>query len=373
MKNLPFKTSSEISFGVELEFQIISKVTYDLASRAVDIFDSIKECTYEGTIKPEITQSMIEINSYIHHSPQEMLDEFLKTQSFLLDQAFKLNIAFCGGGTHPFQQWAERKVFPSKRFKKISKLYRHLAKRATVFGQHIHIGCADGEESLYLTHALARYVPQLIALSASSPFYQGIDTGYCSSRICLFPPFPLCGVIPNLCTWKEFSQYFYKMRNLGIIETMKDVYWDIRPRPEFGSVEIRVCDTPLTIVKAVSIAAYARALSLYLVQERPLTITRDIYDLYNYNRFQASRFGYEGDFICPTTHEHKALYDDIIATFDVIEKYTQELNSYNIVTQLKKEVIHKKNDATLLREIFKDYKSFPEVVRKQCEIWAQNH
>src|SRR5262249_27038602 len=153
-----------------------------------------------------------------------------------------------------------------------SKKYTYLSKRSTVFGQHIHIGCKSGEDAIYLTHALSRYVPQFIAICASSPFYQGVDTGYASSRSTVFNAFPLSGVMPYLITWNEFSEYYYKMRNYGIIGSMKDFYWDIRPKPEFGTVEIRVCDTPLTIRTAAIITAYIQALSLYLLEEKPIQI-----------------------------------------------------------------------------------------------------
>ncbi len=252
MRKLPFKKSSVASIGVELEFQLIDPHSYGLISRAKDLIRNIEASPYQIRIKPEITQSMIEINSSIHHSPQTMLEEFSELQSYLLEQANELSIAICGGGTHPFQRWSTQKIFPTKRYKKVSNKYRYLSKQATVFGQHIHVGCGNAEDALYITHALARYVPQFIAIMASSPFYQGAYTGFCSSRSTLFNSFPLSGVIPYLINWNEFSDYFYKMRNLGIISSMKDFYWDIRPKPEFGTVEIRVCDTPLTIKKSYS-------------------------------------------------------------------------------------------------------------------------
>ncbi len=267
MKTLPFKSSSLVSLGVELEFQIIDPHSFGLIPRAKDLMRTIKQGPYQKRIKPEITQGMIEINSSVHHSPSILLDELIDIRTFLLNIADQIKINFCGGGTHPFQKWTSLKIFPTSRFKNLSRQYRYLSKRSTVFGQHIHIGCRNSDDAIYLTHALARYVPHFIAISASSPFYQGVDTGYHSSRSNIFSAFPLSGVIPYLTTWKEFSEYFYKMRNLGIVETMKDFYWDIRPKPEFGTVEVRVFDTPLTFNKAVILAAYLQSLAHYLLQK----------------------------------------------------------------------------------------------------------
>lgn len=371
MRLLPFKKSSLVSIGVELEFQIVAPRSYALVSRAKDLIRNIRESPYRARITPEITQSMIEINSSIHHSPQEMLEELANLQGFLLAQAAEMNVAICGGGTHPFQRWTMQKIFPTIRYKKLSRKYRYLSKRSTVFGQHIHIGCTKAEDALYLTHALARYVPQFIAICASSPFYQGIDTGYFSSRSTVFNAFPLSGVIPYLINWREFSDYFYKMRKLGIIATMKDFYWDIRPKPEFGTVEIRVCDTPLTIKKAVLIIAYIQALSLYLLEERPIQVSDDLYYLYNHNRFQASRYGFEGDFINPYTMQHNLIIDDLIDTVKKIEKYALQLGNSDYVALLVDDATKNINDAALLKQFFKQGGSLPKVVAEQCRLWSE--
>ncbi len=372
MKKVPFKPSSLVSLGVELEFQIIDPHSYGLIPRAKDLIRNIRESVYQKRIKPEITQSMIEINSSVHHSPLMLLDELLDMRSYLLSLADKLKISFCGGGTHPFQKWTSLKIFPTMRYKNISRVYRYLSKRSTVFGQHIHVGCQNSDDAIYLTHALARYVPQFIAICASSPFYQGIDTGYHSSRSNVFSSFPLSGAIPYLTNWKEFSEYFYKMRNLGVIETMKDVYWDIRPKPEFGTVEIRVCDTPLTFTKAIIIAAYIQALSHYILQKKPIILSHDLYHLYIYNRFLACRYGLEGSFIDPFTFQNKSIADDILETIKTIQNNTDSLHNTDLISQLNDDVINKKNDTVLLRQIKKQVGSLAKMVNKQCDMWSSN-
>jgi len=371
MKRLPFKPSSTVSLGVELEFQIIDPMTYDLISKAKELIRSIHEGPYQKLIKPEITQSMIEINSSIHPTAKGLNEEFLEIRSYLLDQANELGVYISGGGTHPFRKWALEKIFPTRRFKNKSRLYRYLSKRSTVFGQHIHIGCGSAEDALYLTHALARYVPHFIAISASSPFYQGIDTGYHSSRSNVFNAFPLSGVIPYLTTWEEFSAYYYKMRQLGIVESMKDFYWDIRPKPEFGTVELRVCDTPLSIKKTINIAAYVQAIAHYLLQKKPFELSHDLYFIYNYNRFQASRYGFTGDFINPQTLRHCSIAADILDTMKTIEKSANYLNTMGYISQLIEDIIHQQNDATFLRRTYKELGSLPKVVHEQCLIWSR--
>lgn len=370
MRKVPFKKSSVGSIGVELEFQLIDPHSFTLISRAKDLIRNIKTGPFQARITPEITQSMIEVNSSKHQSIDTMLDELAEIHTYLLTQATELDIAICGGGTHPFQTWAMQKIFPSKRYKKVARKFRYLSKMSTVFGQHIHIGCGNAEDALYLTHALARYIPQFIAVMASSPFYQGVNTDFCSSRSTVFNAFPLSGVIPYLINWNEFSEYFYKLRSLGIIMSMKDFYWDIRPKPEFGTVELRICDTPLTFKKAILMVAYVQALSLYLLEERPSQVGHDLYYLYSQNRFEASRYGFEGRFINPYTLKQGLILDDLIDTIKKIEPYTARLNNTSYMNELLEHVINGDNDAKILIELFKQKKSLPKVVEEQCKIWA---
>lgn len=372
MKLLPFKSSPQPTLGVELEFQIINPRTFGLIPRAKDLIRSIQQSKYAEHITPEITQSMIEVNTSIHLSPKEMLEELKEIQSFLIQEGEKINTTFSGGGTHPFQRWALQKIFPSARYKNLSQRYRYLSKRSTVFGQHVHVGCKNGDDAIYLTHAMARYTPHLIAISASSPFYQGIDTGFQSSRSNVFSAFPTSGVIPFLLNWEEFSDYYYKMKNNKIISSMKDFYWDIRPKPEFGTVEIRVCDTPLTLKKSVVIAAYIQALAAYLIAEKPIKINYDLYHFYSYNRFQASRYGFDGEFLNPGDYSRITIGEDIKLTISKIEKYANQLNSMELLLPLFNSVINKENDTTLLRQWLKQTGSLAKVVEEQCNIWKSD-
>ena len=372
MRKLPFKSSQVLSLGVELELQIIDPATYGLIPRAKDLIRIIRESPFRDQIKPEITQSMIEINSSIHQTPSEMYADLIQARDYLLQLSVQLGVKFSGGGTHPFQKWALQKIFPSQRFKHIYRRFRYLSKCSTVFGQHIHIGCANADDALYLTHALARYVPQFIAITANSPFYQGEDTGFYSSRSNVFSSFPLSGIIPYLITWREFSDYFYKMRNLGIVKTMKDFYWDVRPKPEFGTVEIRVCDTPLTIEKAIDITAYIQTLSSYLLKNKPIKISNDLYYIYNYNRFQASRFGLDGSFINPMTLQQDSIGNDILETIEILKIYADDLNNSKYLEKIKTKIINKDDDANFLRQVEKQTNSLSQVVHAQCLLWEKN-
>ena len=288
---MEFKSSPGFTVGVELELQILNSRDYNLARDAADLLAMLGKMQHPGAVKPEITESMVEINSSIHRNHDAVLSELRQIRDAMAQAAERLNVCIAGGGSHPFHKWSERRIYPTERFKQILNLYGYLAKQFTVFGQHVHLGVPNGDEALYLAHMLSRYVPHFIALSASSPFQQGEDTSYQSSRLNTVSAFPLSGQLPFVQSWEEFKSYFNKMRGYGVVESMKDFYWDIRPKPEYGTVEIRVFDTPLTVERAAQLAAYAQSLARYLLIERPCAPSREVYALYNHNRFQACRYG----------------------------------------------------------------------------------
>ncbi|MGH8689263.1 MAG: YbdK family carboxylate-amine ligase, partial [Burkholderiales bacterium] len=299
MSALPFTSSPKLTVGVELELQLVQAHDFDLARDAAELLARLQKVNLAGAVKPEITESMIELNSSVHERYAELAAELEATRDAVVKEAGMLNLRVCGGGTHPFHSWTERRIFPTERFKHVLERYGYLAKQFTVFGQHIHLGCPDGDAAVYLVHMLTRYVPHFIALSAASPFYQGEDTQFQSSRLTAINAFPLAGHMPFVKDWAEFVEYFDKMRRFGIVESVKDFYWDVRPKPEYGTVEIRICDTPLSVGRAAQLAAYAQALARWLLDERPQPARRAVYLVNAFNRFEAARFGLRGQLIDP--------------------------------------------------------------------------
>jgi carboxylate-amine ligase len=289
----------------------------------------------------------------------------------LVRAARRLNIEIAGGGTHAFQHWSEQQIYPGERFHYISDLYGYLAKQFTVFGQHVHVGCPNGDDALWLLHALSRYVPHFIALSASSPFVQGQDTGFDSARLNSVFAFPLSGRAPFVRSWDEFGGYFDKMAATGVVQSMKDFYWDIRPKPEYGTIELRVCDTPLTVEKAAALACYLQAICRYLIEERPFEPVEDDYLVYTYNRFQACRFGLRGDIVNPQTKERGKLRDDIVRTLARVETHAVDLKSWE-ACQLLRESLGEGNDAQWLRRQRQRAQEAPlsEVVEAAARRWA---
>lgn len=367
----PFQGSSELSLGIELELQLVDLHHYNLTMEAADLLRRLKNSLIYHSIKPEITQSMIEVNSDIHLNYHSLLVEIQLIQASLISVCSKMNIGICGGGTHAFQKWKMQRIFPSERFANISEQYGFLAKQFTVFGQHIHIGCPNGDDALYLCHAFARYIPHFIALSASSPFQLSVDTSFDCSRLTAISAFPLSGTPPWLLTWSEFLNYYNELSTLGVVNSMKDFYWDIRPKPEFGTVELRICDTPLTVQKAAELAAFAQTLAAYLLHERP-PLSRAIYLTYLVNRFRSARYGLHAEYIDPIKQQTFPLADDIIRTCETLQPYAEGLQSVSALESIVRYSKTRRNDATWLREQYTGPESLDDVVRNQCQLWMDS-
>jgi carboxylate-amine ligase len=346
----PFKTSKPLTLGVELELQLVSLSDFDLTESSPDMLNLLGRAPFPGNVTPEITESMIEINTDVHTNHAELLAQLHRIRDTLVLAGDRLNVGVCGGGTHPFQKWSERKIFSKPRFKEVSTLYGYLAKQFTVFGQHVHVGCESGDDALFLLHSLNRYVPHFIALSASSPYFQGRDTLFNSARLNSVFAFPLSGRAPFLLRWEDFERdYFSRMEHTGIVKSMKDFYWDIRPKPEFGTIELRVCDTPLTVDRAAALACYLQTLCRYLLERKEPAPAEDDYLVYNYNRFQACRFGLDGTLVHPKTHETLSIREDILTTLRKMEPYAEAIGSQPALEHLY-QATHAGNDASYLRE-----------------------
>src|SRR5688572_9865724 len=325
MDELKFNASVALSIGIELELQLVRPHDLDLSRDAADLLARLEKRKLPGAVKPEITESMIELNTSVHTRCAALLEELELVKNAVVKEAETLNVRVSGGGSHPFHQWTDRRIFPTERFRFVLERYGYLAKQFTVFGQHIHVGCATGDDAIYLTHMLTRYVPHFIALSAASPYYQGEDTSFQSSRLTAVNAFPLAGHIPFVRDWAEFLEYFATMKGYGIVASMKDFYWDIRPKPEYGTVEIRVCDTPLTVRRAALLAAYAQALAAYHLSERPHAPQRAVYLVNSHNRFEAARFGLAGELVDPYTGTRRKIGADILETMRLLKGQSADL------------------------------------------------
>lgn len=367
MQSIAFTASAPNTLGIELELQIVDPQTFDLRGAAEELLAQIANHPYADRVKPEITRSMIELNSSVHTEPARLLEEMRAMRDLLVEAADAVGVRVAGGGAHAFMRWHERDIFDAPRFHYLSETYGYLARQFTVFGQHIHLGVPSGDAAIAMTHKLSPYVPHFIAMSASSPYFEGVDTQFACSRLNALNAFPMCGHLPpEVLDWHGFEAYFAQMQSSGLIESIKDLYWDVRPKPEFGTAEIRVCDTPLTVERACQLAAFAQALGMVLATE-PMP-AQQAWMAYRTNRFQATRFGLHGNYVDPVRGRMR-LSDHLRATFDKLMPVARELGTADLLETLRDETFSQGGDSKWLRERFNLNGEIAEVVEAAVGAW----
>ena len=370
---MEFTKSDALTLGVELELQLLSQRDYDLTRGATDLLSHLKYDGVYGDVKLEITESMIEVSTQARATVDDIAADLEGLRKILVDQCARNNIAICGGGTHPFHAWPDRRICPSDRFDAVYQRYGYLAKQFTVFGQHIHVGCETADDAVWLTQALGPYVPIFIALSASSPFVDGVDTFFQSARLNAVSAFPLSGQCPEVADWAAFVEHFQFLKACGIVSSIKDLYWDIRPKPEFGTVEIRVCDTPLSIETASALAALAQCTARYLLrtrQERPPINTRLQLYVARYNKFQACRYGFDAMLSDPIAQKQEPLRVILHELLAALVEDAEALGCVHWLERIKLSLAMEASDARWLREHHGRHENLHDVVRESVRRFA---
>ncbi len=304
----PFASSRLGSMGIELELMVLDRLTYDLLPAAPDILRLLDQQEKAWVATPEITTSMLEVATSVLGGYREAALQVEEIRTSVQRAAFAVGAAISGGGAHPFQKWNEQRIYPKERYRASAKKYGYLAKLFTVFGMHVHIGMASADEAVRVCAWLTQRAPLFIALSANSPCWQGEDSGFCSARSNVVGAFPMSGIMPaELRSWRDFARHFDRLARHGIVNSIKDFYWDVRPKPEYGTIELRVLDTPLHPAYAAALACYARELCIEVAQQPGRWPGEQARELYSWNRFNAAKDGVLGQWIDPCSGVHQQI------------------------------------------------------------------
>lgn len=365
-----FHVSEPYTLGIELELQVVNPPGFDLSQDSSALIALIGESVSGGEVKHDITESMLEIATGVCHDIHQASSQFSAIRQAVLEAASHQHVQICGGGTHPFQKWQRQEVCDNERYLRTLEQFGYLIQQATVFGQHVHVGCTNGDDAIYLLHGLSRYVPHLIALNAASPYLQGADSKFSSSRLNVFSAFPDMGPMPWVTNWSEFEGLFRRLSYTDTVDSIKDIHWDIRPSPRFGTVEVRVMDTPLTLAQAVNIAGLIQAIASWLLETRPFKHQERDYLLYKFNRFQACRYGLAGVLTDVHTGEQCTIADDLQRLLETVAPWAETLQASSAIDALAHQVKQGHSEADRMREFIADGGSLITLVEKHCEIWA---
>src|SRR5262245_21709185 len=255
----PFHGSPHPSLGVELELQIVDRESGELVPGAEHILDVCKEEKVTG-VGAEFLLSMIEAKTGICQNTSDVEASLIPLLRRLKNTAHAVGYGLAVGGTHPFSRGCKNAVSPGDRYHRMRRLHGWLAYQEAIFGLHVHVGVPDAEQALGVMNMLVALLPHLLALSANSPFWEGLDSEFASARVARFHPSPHAGMPMYFSDWRKFSYYFDVMSRSRIYSSFKDLHWDLRPRPDFGTLEFRIFDAPGSILDLLSLVSLVRCL-----------------------------------------------------------------------------------------------------------------
>ncbi|OYZ24086.1 MAG: hypothetical protein B7Y39_02490 [Bdellovibrio sp. 28-41-41] len=299
MSKLVFSENKSIRLGVEVEIQLIAPETGDLYPVGPAILDSLKNDLEATHIKSEIFQSMLEIDTPICENAYEVGASLRASLKTVRDSAKAHGAEVMMAGTHPFAHYSDRILTPSSRYFSLVDRNKWITRRLQIFGLHVHLGMKNGEHAIMMNNALCHYLPILLAISASSPYWHREDTGLASSRITFFEAIPTGGHPCLVGSWVEFEDLVARLVHSKSIQSIKDLWWDIRPNLEFGTIEVRIADCPPTIKEVESLVALIHSLAVFI--DRELTSGRKFSPppewLLRENKWRASRHGVQCELI----------------------------------------------------------------------------
>lgn len=373
-ETLTFQPSEKNTLGVELELQILDPHTGDLAPGSVRI---LKVCEEEGlsNVTAELMQSMIEVKTGICQNVQEVKEQLWPQLRRVRNVASSLGYGLALGGTHPFNRGLTGVVFPAERYERIQDRLAWLTYQRVVFGLHVHVGVPSGDIAMGVISMLVKYLPHLLAVSASSPFWHGEDTGLASARTALYRMLPHAGVPRYFRNWKEFRTYYRVMRDCRAIQSPKDIYWDIRPCPNFGTIEIRVCDMPLTLAMTMGVVALIHGLVIStqrLLQERPHLCRGDIrrHWIAIENKWLATRYGLQAMHIRTPSGKRRLLSQDLADVIERIKPIAEENGDAPFLNAIRPTESFE-SGADRQRRLFRESGDWKKLADDMTERWGQ--
>jgi carboxylate-amine ligase len=298
---IPFNSSERASLGVEWELQLIDRNSRELVPGAIEI---LREICPEGAAehpkaKHELFQSTVEIITGICGTVAEAKRDLAGTLAEVGAAADRRGLGLMCAGSHPFTAWQTQQISPKERYLRLVEQMQWMARRLQIFGVHVHVGVRDADKAIPIVNALTQYVPHLLALSASSPFWVGHDTGLASSRTKVFEGMPTAGLPYQLHGWPEFEHYMETLISTQAIESVREVWWDIRPHPDFGTVELRICDGLPTLDEVGAVAALSQCLveQFDTQLDRGYTLPTPAGWVIRENKWRAARHGLDADIV----------------------------------------------------------------------------
>ncbi|MFI5065107.1 MAG: glutamate--cysteine ligase [Streptosporangiales bacterium] len=325
------------TLGIEWELQLIDAASRLLRQDAREVISALRGpggAPDEQKIHDELMQSTVEVVTGVCSTASEAVADLAATIAQLQRITDMRGTMLACAGTHPVSDWRDAKMAPIQRYAELVEQMQWLARRIQTFGVHVHVGLRDGSKAIPIVNALAAYLPHFLALTASSPYWGGHDTGLASSRAVIFGGLPTAGPPHLLADWTEFEEYMDTLMRAGTIRSIKEVWWDVRPHPDFGTIEIRMFDGVPTLREVGMVAALSQSLVQlldtqldrgYRLPSQPSWVVRD-------NKWRATRYGLDAIVITDASGSTAPLRDELYELVQELQPVAQRLGCVDELT-----------------------------------------
>src|ERR1700719_1546111 len=332
MDERPPLMSHRFTIGVEEEFQIIDPTTGELRSHVSQLVAATSAHLGEQ-VKREMHQSIVEIGTKICENVDELRVDMHRTRGELVRSAESVGLYVAASGTHPFSNWIDQVISPGERYKNIVEALQQYARSLLIFGMHVHVAVPDRTTMIDLMNMVRCFLPHLLALSTSSPFWMGRNTGLKSFRTTVFRRFPRTGVPEQFESWSAYENFVNLLVKLNCIDNGKKIWWDVRPHPTFGTLEFRMCDVTTKVEEAVAIAALTQAIIVKLHRLYKGNMSFRLYRraLIEENKWRAARYGIEGKLIDFGKETEVPMRELIPELLEFVDDVVDELGSRSAV------------------------------------------
>ena len=362
-----FGQSDPFTLGVEEEYMLLDGETFDLVQHIDSVLAVIAGSEFEAQIKPELMQSVIEIATPVCRTAADAAEELRKLRTYVGTIAREQGLRFGSAGTHPFSLFERQRITARDRYRNLVDQMQYVARRELIFGMHIHVAIDDADKAIKIVNGLNAHLGPLLALSASSPFWRGEPTGLSSTRQMVFAAFPRSGIPPRFGSYEDYAEVVGQLEKTGCIADYTHIWWDVRPHPRLGTIEIRICDAVTHVEDAVAITAYCQALVKLLADQCDRGVEIPSYHriLTAENKWLSGRYGLEAPVMdLATGRRNRVPVAQLIRrTLRDIEAHARELGSDRELEGVR-QILARGNGADRQLRVFNANRDIVEVARE---------
>ncbi|CAA9355772.1 MAG: FIG074102: hypothetical protein [uncultured Nocardioidaceae bacterium] len=327
---IDFRGSPRPTLGVECEFALVDRVTRDLRNTAGELFSLVRDRSGEDNprLHSELLRNTVEVVTGVCENVPEAVADLRDTLRLVRASATELGVDLYSAGTHPFARWSSQQLTPGHRYEELIARTQWWGRQMLVWGLHVHVGVRRREHVLPIVSSVLNQYPHLQALSASSPIWAGTDTGYASNRAMMFQQLPTAGLPFQFQRWEEYEAFVDDQRRTGVIEVLNDIRWDVRPSPELGTVEVRVCDSVSTLRELRALVALTHCLVADLEERLEAGEHLPVMQPWHTqeNKWRAARYGLEAEIILDSAGNERLVTDDLADLLDRLEPVAKRLD-----------------------------------------------